>query len=69
MILIPLSSTFSVKAERIVSVMEDRVHKHKIYFVAHRDDAGDIQQFRATHTNILKLHFKENRIKIINETD
>jgi len=69
MILIPLSPTFDVKAERIVSVTQDTINTHRVYFVAYRDDAGDIQQFRATHTNILKLNFKENRIKIINETD
>ncbi len=69
MILIPLSSTFSVKAERIVSVTEDYVHNKKVYFVHHRNNEGDINQFRANHTDLLKLHFKENRIKIINETD
>jgi len=67
--MIHLSSTFSVKAERIVSVTQDVINTHKVFFVVYRDDFGENQQHRATYTNLLKLQFKENRIKIINETE
>ena len=69
MILIPLSSSFEVKADRIVDVTQSFVHNKKVYFVQYRNDEGDINQYCANHTDLLKLYFKENRIKIINETD
>mgnify|MGYP003435021293 FL=1 len=69
MILIPLSPTFLVKAERIVQVTQDLIHNKKVYFVEYRNDEGNINQYRVPHTDLLKLCFKENRIKIINETD